>query len=101
MAADRRREAGHSPSAIRSIAGRNPLRRRCARGGLTDALRDTALDLPSGQHWVDQSSIIVDHRVALERDEPSLRVELDLGDVTAVRKGEYVRLVEDIAVETR
>src|ERR1700736_2139138 len=69
--------------------------------GLTNTLCNPALDLAHGQHRVDQTTIVVDDRVALNGDGSGIRVDLDLGDMAAVGEGEYIGLVEYVAIEAR
>ena len=55
--------------------------------GLPDPLDDTAMRLTIDQQRVDDDAEIVDERVFDDVNDASLRVDLDLGDVTAVREG--------------
>ena len=53
--------------------------------GLTDALCHAAVDLAGQQQGIDGGAEVVDHRIAHNCDQAGLRIDLDLGDVAAVR----------------
>ena len=44
------------------------------------------MNLAFEQQWIDGAAEIVDHRVALDRNRAGVGIDLDLDDVTAVRK---------------
>ena len=54
---------------------------------LPDPLRDPAMHLARQQQRVDDGAEIVDHQIAHDLDQPGFGVDLDLADMTAVRKG--------------
>ena len=68
---------------------------------LSDALREPALHLTNGQHRVDQPAVIIDRGVTFERGRPGFGIDLDFRGVTAIRKGEDIRVVVGVGVEPR
>src|SRR5215831_4292420 len=54
---------------------------------LSDALHDAAMDLSLEQQRVDDAAEIVDDRIAFDTHRTRLRIDLDLDDMTTVRKG--------------
>src|SRR5262249_61955939 len=54
---------------------------------LSDALHDAAMDLALEQQRVDDAAEIVDNRIAFDTHRTRLRIDLDLDDMAAVRKG--------------
>jgi hypothetical protein len=66
---------------------------------LADALSHAAVHLALGQHRIYQSAEVVDRRVAVESDVSRLGVDLDLGDVAAVREGGWRRLGDQRGIE--
>jgi hypothetical protein len=61
---------------------------------LADALHDAAMDLALDDQRVQHHSDIVDCCVGDETQLAGTRIDLDLGDMTAARKGEIHRIVE-------
>src|SRR5262249_35315549 len=54
---------------------------------LADALRDAAMQLTGDDHRIDDGAEIIDAAIAHDFDHPGLGIDLDLGDMTAVREG--------------
>ena len=57
------------------------------------------LDLADGEQGIDQSAVVVDGGVAIERDFSCFGIDLDFGDVATVGEGDDVEQVPDIGVE--
>ncbi len=51
---------------------------------MTNALGDPAVDLPLGQHRVDQIAEVIDYRIAVEGHHPGFRVDHHLGHMGPV-----------------
>src|SRR5258708_34189385 len=58
------------------------------------------MELALGQERVQHAAEIVDHGVSEDRERAGLRIDLDLGDVTAVGKGRVRRTIVSVLAET-
>src|SRR6185437_13091439 len=56
---------------------------------LADALRHAAMKLAGDDHRIDDGAEVVDAGIAHDPDHAGLRIDLDFGDVTAVREGRW------------
>src|SRR6202012_1654428 len=52
-----------------------------------DALRDAAVELAGDDHRIDDGAEVVDAGIAHDLDHAGIGIDLDFGDVTAVREG--------------
>ena len=66
---------------------------------LADTLGESTLHLAFRQHGVDEAPVVVDRDIAQEIDGTRLGIDLDLGDMTAVREGEHVGDVEHMRAQ--
>src|SRR5260370_29328296 len=68
--------------------------------GLPQTLSDAAMELALDRERVEHAAEIVDHGVSEDRERAGLRINLDLGDVTAVGKGRVRRTIGSVLAET-
>jgi hypothetical protein len=66
---------------------------------LTDALNDPAMHLSRHQQRVHDNAEIIDHRIFDDFNDTGLRVDLDLGDVAAIRKGRGRAFMDMLYIE--
>src|SRR6266851_2877050 len=82
---DRAREAVIHERAGEELALR--VVERALQHRLADPLHHSAVDLPLDQQRIDDGAKIIDGKIFHHLDMAGLRIDLDLGDMTAVRKG--------------